>query len=116
MRWEFSVELKPNRVSVDYGILRLRSQELVEIVRAHAQNPSFTLDVTIVDWEFVPATARFRVTGLAPSAKVVGHDEIQIAVQEVARVVQLHHAKRSFALHVHVGDEVWRDPPASLEP
>ena len=116
MRWEFSVELKPNRVSMDYGVLRMRSPEIAEILRAHGQNASFTLDVTIENWEFMPPTARFRIYGLAKSAKLTGQDEIQIAVPEVARAVQAHYAKRSFVLHVHVGDDVWRDPPLTLAP
>jgi hypothetical protein len=116
VRWEFSVELKPNRVSVDYGVLRVRSPELVTIVRDHAQNPSFALDVTIENWDMAPPTARFRINDLAKSAKVVSQDEIQIAVPEVARVVQAHHAKRSFVLHVHLSDDVWQDPPVSLAP
>ncbi|GEM_PF-5017705 len=117
MRGEFSVRFTRKSVSVAQGIVTIKSPEITDIVRQRSHKPTFALDVTVEEWNDVALPARFRVTGLGRSAyRVTDQHELHIAVPELADLVRQHRDKKNFVLEVHVADDGWLAPPATLTP
>lgn len=118
MRGEFRVPLTRDKVRVVQRVLIIRSPETAEIVKARSQNPKFTLDIVIKEWDgFGKTPAEFKVTGLARSAyRVTEEGEIEIMVPELADLVATHREKPTFSMEIRIADDAWMSPPIALGP